>query len=62
MATGALSFFHVRGGLGAEYALADRLILTAQPLVLSFSPAGKLRDEVGSIVRFEVLVGVGYQL
>jgi hypothetical protein len=60
MATGALSFFAARVGVGVEYALARNLMLTAQPAVISFSPTSKLRDEVTSIQRYELLVGVGY--
>jgi hypothetical protein len=62
MATGALSFMHMRVALGVEYPLGDQVVLMAQPVVLSWSPANKLRDSVDAIARYEILIGAGYKL
>lgn len=63
MANGALSMFHLRVALGAEYAITDNIVVNAHPVVFSWSPARSgLREDISSITRFELLVGVGYKL
>lgn len=63
MATGALTMFHLRVGLGAEYAITPNLVVSAHPLVFSYSPARSgLREDISSITRIEFLAGIGYKL
>lgn len=63
MATGALTMFHLRLGLGAEYSITPNLVLSAHPVVFSFSPAkGGLDESISSIMRFELMAGVGYKM
>jgi hypothetical protein len=62
VASGPLSMFNVRVALGAEYELTPNVSVNAQPLVLSWSPTSKLRDDISSITRYEFLIGAGYKL
>jgi tetratricopeptide (TPR) repeat protein len=62
VADGPLGFFHARGGLGAEYAITNNFVIHAQPLVFSYSPSSRLRSDIDSIRRFEMLVGAGYRM
>lgn len=58
-----LTMFGVRVELGAEYAITRNIVVTVSPLVLSYSPADKsLRDVIGSLVRYECLIGAGYRM
>ncbi len=61
-ADGPIAMFHVRGALGAEYAITDNFLIHAEPLVFSYSPSRPLRADIESITRFEMLVGVGYRM
>ena len=61
-ADGAIAMFHARLALGAEYMVTPNVALFAQPVVLSFSPASKLRDEISSVTRYEILFGAGYKM
>ena len=61
-ADGAIAMFHARLALGAEYMMTPNVALFAQPVVLSFSPASKLRDEISSVTRYEILFGAGYKM
>jgi hypothetical protein len=61
-ADGAIGMFHMRFALGAEYMITRNIAVFAQPVVLSFSPASKLREDISSLTRFEVLFGAGYKM
>ena len=62
-ASGALTMFNVRVGLGAEYALSNSLVVSAHPVVFSFSPAREgMRESIDQITRFEILAGLGYKM
>ena len=61
-ADGSIAMFHARIALGAEYMVTPNLALFAQPVVFSFSPASKLRDEISSVTRYEILFGAGYKM
>jgi Tetratricopeptide repeat len=58
---GALTMFHARGGLSAEYAVASSFTLWASPITVGYSPAkeGLIAD---AIVQLSFLAGVGYKL
>ncbi len=60
--TGALSMFNIRFALGVDYAITDKLIASATPISIAQSPAKEgLHESIDSIVRFEVLGGIGYR-
>lgn len=61
-ADGSIAMFHARFALGADYMVTPNLALFAQPVVFSFSPASKLRDEISSLTRYEILFGAGYKM
>ncbi|HEY8142190.1 MAG TPA: tetratricopeptide repeat protein [Kofleriaceae bacterium] len=61
-ADGSIAMFHARVALGAEYMVTPNLAVFAQPVVFSFSPASKLRDEISSVTRYEILFGAGYKM
>ncbi len=61
-ADGSIAMFHARLALGAEYMVTPNLAVFAQPVVFSFSPAKKLRDEISSVTRYEILFGAGYKM
>lgn len=62
-ASGVLSMFNLRAGVGAEYLLTESLVFSVSPLVYSFSPAKEgLREGVDRFVRFDFIAGVGFRM
>ncbi|HET6611632.1 MAG TPA: tetratricopeptide repeat protein [Kofleriaceae bacterium] len=62
-AAGASSVVHVRAAAGVDWALSDNILLNATPLAIAYSPALDGMDEqVSSLSRFEMMVGVAYRL
>jgi hypothetical protein len=62
-ASGALGVFNLRLGLGAEYAVTKNIVVTASPVVFSYSPApANMRMDMSSLTRFELLFGAGYRM
>ena len=60
--TGALSMFHVRVGVSADYAITPNLIATVAPFAFSYSPAKTgLAESISSITAIDFMVGVGYR-
>ncbi len=60
--TGALSMFHVRVGVSADYELTPNLIATI-PLAFSYSPPKEgLSEDIKSITAFDFMVGLGYRM
>lgn len=63
MASGTLSMFNVRAGIGADIMLTRNLVLSASPAVYSYSPPKQgLRQEIDGFARFEIMAGIGYRL
>lgn len=61
--SGALTMFHVRVGLSADYAVTPNFIVTATPIAFSYSPAKSgLREDIDSIRAFDFMAGVGYRM
>ncbi|HEU0032653.1 MAG TPA: tetratricopeptide repeat protein [Kofleriaceae bacterium] len=61
--TGALSSFHVRAGVSADYAFTPNLVGTVAPIAVSFSPSPKgFRDDISSIIALDFMVGLGYRM
>lgn len=62
-ANGALTMFHLRVGVSADYAVTQNIVVTATPFAFSYSPAHKgLRDDIKSITAIDFMVGVGYRM
>ena len=61
--SGALSMFHFRIGVSADYAITPNVIATVAPLTFSYSPAKEgLRDDITSITAIDFMVGLGYRM
>lgn len=61
--SGALSMFHVRAALAAEYAVTPNLVVTAPSLAFTYSPPKDgLAGDINSIISFDFMVGVGYRM
>ncbi len=61
--TGALSMFHLRLGLSADYAVTPNFLITLTPIAFSYSPAHKgLREDIKSITAIDFMVGLGYRM
>lgn len=61
--SGALSMFHVRAALAAEYAVTPNLVVTAPSLAFTYSPPKDgLVGDIDSIISFDFMVGVGYRM
>ncbi len=58
----ALTSFHLRIALGAEYLVTPNIAVSATPLIFAYSPKGVLRDTISGITRFELILGVGYKM
>lgn len=60
--SGPLSMPHLRAAVGADYELGGGLVVTVTP-AFSYTKAGKeLDDRIDAITRFDVLVGLAYDL
>ena len=60
MATGAVSSASFRFAIGAEYAITDSIAVSAQPVVLSLSPApGGMRPGIDNVSSYQALPDVG---
>jgi hypothetical protein len=61
--TGALSMFHLRTALSADYAVTPNVILTATPVAFTYSPPKDgLSEQIKSITTFDFMVGIGYRM
>ncbi|HEX3766306.1 MAG TPA: tetratricopeptide repeat protein [Kofleriaceae bacterium] len=61
VATGALTMFHTRVALSADYAVTPNLVLTAMPGAFTYSPAASGIAGGGSIISYDFMVGIGYR-
>jgi hypothetical protein len=60
---GALSMFHVRVGVSADYAITPNIVATIAPLTFSYSPPKKgLLNDIKSITALDFMVGLGYRM
>jgi hypothetical protein len=62
MTSGALTMFHLRAAVSADYAITPNLVLTATPVAFTWSPpkAG-LADDIKSITSIDFMIGIGYR-
>lgn len=61
--TGALTMFHVRGSVAAEYAVMPNLVLTLAPIAVGYSPAKSGLDPmIKGLTSIDfAMVGIGYR-
>jgi hypothetical protein len=61
--SGALSMFHIRGGVSAEYAVTPNVVLTLAPIAFTYSPPKEgLTKDIKSITSIDfAMVGIGYR-
>jgi hypothetical protein len=60
---GALSMFHVRVGLSADYAITPNVIATIAPIAFSYSPPKNgLDEDITAITALDFMVGLGYRM
>ena len=61
--SGALSMFHLRAALSADYAVTPNLIVTATPVAFTFSPPKEgLSEDIDSITSIDFMIGIGYRM
>ena len=61
--TGALSMFHARVALSADYLVTDALAVTVTPIAFGYSPAKSgLRSDISSITSIDFMIGLGYRM
>ena len=61
--TGALTMFHLRLGVSADYAFTPNVVATVVPFAFSYSPAKTgLRDDITSITAIDFMIGLGYRM
>jgi tetratricopeptide (TPR) repeat protein len=61
--SGALSMFHLRAALSADYAITPNILVTATPIAFTYSPPKEgLTDEITSITSIDFMVGIGYRM
>jgi hypothetical protein len=61
--TGALTMFHLRVGVSAEYAVTPNLIVTAPALAFSYSPPKDgLAKSITAITTIDFMLGIGYRM
>jgi hypothetical protein len=62
-ASGALTMFHLRAALSADYAFTPNVIGTLTPIAFSYSPpkAGLIED-ITAITSIDFMVGIGYRM
>jgi hypothetical protein len=59
--TGALTMFHTRVAVSADYAITPNVVLTVMPGAFTYSPAAEGIVGGGSIMSFDFMVGIGYR-
>jgi len=61
--SGALTMFHFRGAVSADYAVTPNIMITATPFAFSYSPpkAG-LDPSITSITSIDFMVGIGFRM
>jgi len=61
--SGALTMFHFRGAVSADYAVTPNIAITATPFAFSYSPpkAG-LDTSITSITSIDFMVGIGFRM
>ncbi|HEX8108490.1 MAG TPA: hypothetical protein VF516_12240, partial [Kofleriaceae bacterium] len=59
--TGALTMFHARAAVSADYAITPNLVLTAMPGAFTYSPAAQGIVGGGAIWSYDFMLGIGYR-
>lgn len=59
--TGALTMFHIRAAVSADYAVTPNVVLTATPGAFTYSPAAEGISGGGAIWSYDFMLGIGYR-
>jgi hypothetical protein len=60
---GALTMFHLRAAVSADYAITPNFVITATPIAFSYSPPKDGLDKsIGSLASIDFLIGLGYRM
>lgn len=60
---GALSMFHLRVGVSADWAITPNILATVTPVAFSYSPAKEgLEESIKSITAIDFMIGLGYRM
>lgn len=63
MTSGALTMFHLRAALSADYAFTPNVIGTVMPIAFTFSPAKSgLEPTIKNITSIDFMLGIGYRM
>jgi len=61
--SGALTMFHFRGAVSADYAVTPNVVITATPFAFSFSPPKAGLDmSISAITSIDFMVGIGFRM
>lgn len=61
--SGALTMFHFRGAVSADYAVTPNIVITATPLAFSYSPPKAGLDmSITAITSIDFMVGIGFRM
>jgi tetratricopeptide repeat protein len=59
--TGALTMFHLRAAVSADYAITPNVVLTAMPGAFTYSPAAAGIAGGGAIWSYDFMLGIGFR-
>ncbi|HEY0990855.1 MAG TPA: hypothetical protein VGD80_27565 [Kofleriaceae bacterium] len=63
MTSGALTMFHLRAALSADYAFTPNIVGTVTPIAFTFSPAKSgLEPTIKNITSIDFMLGIGYRM
>ena len=61
--SGALTMFHARAAVSADYAITPNIILTATPFAFSYSPPKAGLDmSISAITSIDFMIGIGFRM
>jgi hypothetical protein len=61
--SGALTMFHLRAALSADYAVTPNIVVTATPIAFTYSPPKTgLTESITAITSIDFMIGIGYRM
>jgi hypothetical protein len=60
--SGALTMFHIRVGIGADYAITPNVLATVMPAFSYSPPKSGLDPSITAITAIDFMVGLGYRM